>query len=196
MFLTGVVKSYNSERGFGFITVDGKKDDIFFHIRDYPNRNVEPYIGEKLQFKMVQDRGKVKADHITRLDLKIENVTQRTSHRTQANKYNQRSKQNKNEGSSGLFGTVIGLVVIVVLAYMLYGKYQRAQLAKQEPISVIQQVIEKPIDSNPNGYVCDGRTHCSQMNSRTEARWFVRNCPGTKMDGNNDGEPCENDSRW
>lgn len=30
MFLTGVVKSYNSERGFGFITVDGKKDDIFF----------------------------------------------------------------------------------------------------------------------------------------------------------------------
>jgi len=34
------------------------------------------------------------------------------------------------------------------------------------------------------------------MNSREEARWFVRNCPGTQMDGNNDGEPCENDSRW
>ncbi|WP_228143055.1 excalibur calcium-binding domain-containing protein [Acinetobacter pittii] len=34
------------------------------------------------------------------------------------------------------------------------------------------------------------------MHSLEEARWFVRNCPNTKMDGNHDGEPCENDSRW
>ncbi|MCM2335212.1 MAG: excalibur calcium-binding domain-containing protein [Pseudomonas sp.] len=43
---------------------------------------------------------------------------------------------------------------------------------------------------------CDGRTHCSQMRSRAEAEYFVRHCPGTKMDGDGDGEPCENDSRW
>ncbi len=24
-----------------------------------------------------------------------------------------------------------------------------------------------------------------------EARFFLSNCPGTQMDGNNDGEPCE-----
>lgn len=46
------------------------------------------------------------------------------------------------------------------------------------------------------GYNCDGRQHCSQMNSRAEAEFFVRNCPGTKMDGDGDGIPCENDSRW
>jgi hypothetical protein len=40
-------------------------------------------------------------------------------------------------------------------------------------------------------YRCDGRTHCSQMTSCEEATWFLRNCPGTKMDGNNDGIPCE-----
>ena len=40
-------------------------------------------------------------------------------------------------------------------------------------------------------YRCDGRTHCSQMTSCEEATFFLRNCPGTKMDGNNDGIPCE-----
>ena len=38
---------------------------------------------------------------------------------------------------------------------------------------------------------CDGRTHCSQMTSCAEAEYFLRNCPNTKMDGNRDGEPCE-----
>ena len=40
-------------------------------------------------------------------------------------------------------------------------------------------------------YHCDGRTHCSQMTSCEEATFFLNNCPGTKMDGNNDGVPCE-----
>jgi endonuclease YncB( thermonuclease family) len=40
-------------------------------------------------------------------------------------------------------------------------------------------------------YRCDGRRYCSQMTSCAEATWFLRNCPGVKMDGNNDGVPCE-----
>lgn len=45
-------------------------------------------------------------------------------------------------------------------------------------------------------FSCDGRQHCSQMNSRAEAEFFIRNCPNTKMDGDRDGIPCENDSRF
>lgn len=40
-------------------------------------------------------------------------------------------------------------------------------------------------------YRCDGRLHCSQMTSCAEATWFLNHCPGTKMDGNGDGVPCE-----
>jgi hypothetical protein len=40
-------------------------------------------------------------------------------------------------------------------------------------------------------YACDGRQHCSQMTSCAEATYFSNNCPNTKMDGNNDGVPCE-----
>jgi hypothetical protein len=43
-------------------------------------------------------------------------------------------------------------------------------------------------------FSCDGRTHCSQMTSCKEAEYFLQNCPGVEMDGNNDGEPCE--SQW
>ena len=40
-------------------------------------------------------------------------------------------------------------------------------------------------------YECDGREYCSQMTSCEEAKFFLENCPDTKMDGNNDGVPCE-----
>lgn len=45
-----------------------------------------------------------------------------------------------------------------------------------------------------SSYHCDGRQHCSQMTSCEEAEFFIKNCPDTKMDGDNDGIPCE--SQW
>lgn len=38
---------------------------------------------------------------------------------------------------------------------------------------------------------CDGRTRCAQMSSCEEATWFLRHCPGVRLDGNRDGVPCE-----
>ena len=49
---------------------------------------------------------------------------------------------------------------------------------------------EEPIASS---FRCDGRTHCSEMTSCAEAKFFLANCPGVKMD-NGDGVPCE--SQW
>jgi len=44
----------------------------------------------------------------------------------------------------------------------------------------------------PEQFACDRRIYCSQMTSCEEARFFLRNCPGTMLDG--DGIPCE--KRW
>ena len=41
------------------------------------------------------------------------------------------------------------------------------------------------------GFRCDGRVHCSQMTSCAEAKYFLANCPGVKMDGDRNGVPCE-----
>lgn len=45
--------------------------------------------------------------------------------------------------------------------------------------------------SSSSSFRCDGRTYCSQMTSCEEATFFLKNCPNVKMDGNNDGIPCE-----
>jgi|GEM_PF-3722501 len=47
------------------------------------------------------------------------------------------------------------------------------------------------IDASDNEFECDGRKYCSQMTSCEEALYFLKNCPDPRMDGNNDGVPCE-----
>ena len=51
-----------------------------------------------------------------------------------------------------------------------------------------------PVHAPPavtSGFRCDGRQHCTQMRSCDEAKYFLANCPGVKMDGDRDGFPCE-----
>jgi hypothetical protein len=48
-----------------------------------------------------------------------------------------------------------------------------------------------PKKQHNSKFKCDGRQHCSQMKSYTEAKYFIEHCPNTKMDGDNDGIPCE-----
>jgi hypothetical protein len=60
---------------------------------------------------------------------------------------------------------------------------------KPETTSVAEKA---PTIVYPANFKCDGRTYCSQMSSCAEAKFFLNNCPGTKMDGDGDGIPCEN----
>ena len=90
------------------------------------------------------------------------------------------------------------LLGVVIAAFGFYA-YQRVQLPEPAPerVRVSQhrdlQVEREPhrADSNSSQFRCDGRTHCSQMKSCEEARFFLEKCPGTKMDGDGDGIPCE-----
>lgn len=58
-----------------------------------------------------------------------------------------------------------------------------------QPIASLPASPAPAVAAQP--YRCDGRTRCSQMRSCAEATFFLKNCPGVKMDGNNDGVPCE-----
>lgn len=189
MFLEGKIKTYNEERGFGFIEIAGESKDVFFHIKDFPNKNVLPKVGEKLKFRKVEEGGKFKADNIVRLEININNPSQKNMKRN-ANSISGLKRKTERRGFDFLgliFGILIVIVFVIIFVPMIYGKFQRAQLANQPATAT----------SVTNGiYTCDGRVTCTSMTSREEAHWFIRNCPGTQMDGNNDGEPCENDSRW
>ena len=47
---TGTVKLYDSQKGFGFISVDGEEQDIFVHITEVEGED-ELYVGEEVQFE-------------------------------------------------------------------------------------------------------------------------------------------------
>jgi Tfp pilus assembly protein PilE len=86
------------------------------------------------------------------------------------------------------------LVVLAILALLGWQGYQYYQARTAKAAAQ----TERPMPSAPaalsspaSQYKCDGRIYCSQMTSCEEATYFLRNCPGVKMDGNNDGVPCE-----
>ncbi len=85
------------------------------------------------------------------------------------------------------------IAIVVSLGWYGYGKYQtyiRASTVKDGSATA----ESLPLSASPaTGAVfrCDGRTYCSQMTSCAEATYFLNNCPGTKMDGDHDGIPCE-----
>ena len=87
---------------------------------------------------------------------------------------------------------------------VIYGSVPQGTICERfEPIKGSLTIVssttykdDRPKNRRTSSFKCDGRQHCSQMSSRAEAEFFIRNCPNTKMDGDYDGVPCENDSRF
>jgi len=81
---------------------------------------------------------------------------------------------------------LLGLALFALAVWYSYSFHQRgAQVSSgsAEPIAL----QSTPADASR----CDGRTRCSQMTSCEEATYFLEHCPGTTMDGDHDGVPCE-----
>ncbi|MBA4343347.1 MAG: calcium-binding protein [Methylibium sp.] len=71
------------------------------------------------------------------------------------------------------------------------GRRLAAPPVAPSPAAAMTPALASP--TFPTGFRCDGRQHCRQMKSCEEAKYFLRNCPGVKMDGDRDGFPCELD---
>lgn len=142
MFQEGKIKTYNEDRGFGFIQIEGQSKDLFFHVKDFPNKNIPPRIGEKLKFLIVEDNGKFKADHIVRLDIKttISAVQNNDLHGDIETKASPRYEKTKSSTTSKII-TISGLVIIVILAGLVYNKYQSYQVQKQQKLEEL--VVEQ-----------------------------------------------------
>ena len=78
-----------------------------------------------------------------------------------------------------------GLIVLIGVGVYAYSQSGRT-IAFQLPF-----LNQESHNAETSNYRCDGRIHCSQMRSCDEAKFFLKNCPGVKMDGNHDGVPCE-----
>jgi hypothetical protein len=84
---------------------------------------------------------------------------------------------------------LVGLLIIAAaVAVYQYVKSDQSSERFTDPLAALSG------DDDSNDFRCEGKTRCSEMHSCEEATFYLRNCPGTKMDGDGDGVPCE--SQW
>jgi len=181
MRLSGTVRSWNDDRGFGFIAPTHGGAELFMHISALPRDGSRPTVGETVTYELGRGKdGRPQAINVVRQAVGV--ISRRPE-----------SFEKATHRRQPLLSKVIGLVLILSLGAYGYGQYQKRVTkysAAAQPLSAPAEV-NAGTQPDSGSFRCDGRTHCSQMTSCTEAKYFLRNCPGTQMDGDNDGVPCE-----
>ena len=197
----GLLKSWKTDKGFGFIKSDTLEHDTFIHISALKHMSRKPKVGDTIYFEVAtQPDGKTKA-----INCRIEGVTGLIApyqkHKQQPHRIA------KSNFASSFLGKVASIGLIAVLGFIAVNKYSHyqsnEQFNSQTPVitnadlaTFDEQYPKIVISQNTHNFTCDGRQYCSQMTSRAEAVFFINNCPNTKMDGDRDGDPCERDSRF
>ncbi|WP_010466942.1 cold shock domain-containing protein [Acidovorax radicis] len=194
MRFEGTLTQWNDERGFGFITPVPAGQAVFVHISAFARDGLRPQLNEALSFEITLNRDGKKQAVMVRRDLSAiaapSSAPAHTRHRT-------------GPARSEPKGLPTRIVVFVIACALLVAAYwhfdrrtQRAAAARAEAVAQSlkapqQRALAAPAQPLASLYRCDGRQHCSQMTSCSEAKFFLQNCPDTKMDGNGDGVPCE-----
>ncbi len=174
----GKLSRWNEDRGFGFITPTLGGDDVFVHASAFPRDGKAPRLHETLSFEVeLNKEGKKRATRVRRPG----------SSRSIASRERRALPPSR---TRSLSGRVVGVALAVALGVFGFSEYSnRADrgfgVPSATPLAAQADRSIAPV------FRCDGRTHCSQMTSCAEARYFLANCPGTKMDGDGDGVPCE-----
>ncbi|OMG52609.1 cold-shock protein [Azonexus hydrophilus] len=192
MRIEGTLAKWNDDRGFGFIAPTTGGPEVFVHASAFPKDGQRPRLGERLSFEIeTGNDGKKQAKHLVCLD---RSTVGRTPERPRALPHRETRQ------GPGWLGRLLPMLLVAGLGYYGYGAFmQRSQITESRSVPpvavktqsappVTQQATPEPA---PENFRCDGRQHCSQMTSCAEATFFLRNCPNTKMDGDADGVPCE-----
>jgi len=84
------------------------------------------------------------------------------------------------------------LITLLGIATLFLGTFFAPTSQNIQNITKLRLSTTLDNKGKKNGsFQCEGKIYCSEMSSCAEAKFYLRNCPGTKMDGNNDGIPCE-----
>lgn len=176
----GILRSWNEERGFGFIAPTRGGAELFVHISAFARDGSRPVVGEAVSFELGRGPdGRPQAVNVLRT-MVGKDAPPRTA---------QRSARR-----SGAHPLGVALLVLALLAAAGWGVREYQQRSHRRQLEALPgRPIQAPSapDRRADAFRCDGRTTCSQMTSCAEATWFINNCPGTTMDGNRDGVPCE-----
>ncbi|MCB1954545.1 MAG: cold shock domain-containing protein [Rhodocyclaceae bacterium] len=169
--IDGTLTRWQDDRGFGFIAPAQGGSEVFVHVSAFPRDGRRPRVGERLSFEVeVDERGRKRAVRVV--------CPERPAAPTR------RTAERRPPRAGGILRKLGWLPVAIALVYG-YGQYQGQGGTPSRSAAAERAAAPTP------AFRCDGRTHCSQMTSCAEATYFLQNCPGTQMDGNGDGVPCE-----
>lgn len=186
----GKLTKWNAERGFGFVVADHGEQELFVHVSAFPRDGRPLAIGEPLTFEMGLDKeGRKRAVRVRRPGA----PEPRASHRQPQEHIRRPSRQVPERTGSNSFGSIlVSLLVVAGLGWYGYTRFtERADASAVAPQSVMSPAQTAAPDIRQPAFQCDGRNHCSQMSSCSEAKQFLKHCPGMKMDGDGDNIPCE-----
>lgn len=170
----GTLIKWNDERGFGFISHGTQ--EIFVHVSAFPRDGIRPTLNEMVSYETeAGPDGKLRAVRVMRPG------------RPQRKGAVLPSRSRRETRRSG--GGAVVILLLVVLGAFVYSRLQQpgTQLLAPTP----DRLSSPGNTPATNPFRCDGRIRCPQMRSCAEARYFLANCPGTEMDGDGDGNPCE-----
>lgn len=181
--MEGKLKHWNDDKGFGFISTI-RSEDVFIHISALKKMSRRPKPGDMITFEIHTDnKGKKRA-----INAQIHGVA--IANPKIENKY----KKTKSNQSSSWLKPIFYLVLLAVVGYGAYEFYSKRQVqadSSSEYIKVVNTPAKKALKKVKVNFSCDGKTRCSEMTSCEEAKYYLSNCPGTIMDGDGDGLPCE-----
>ena len=183
----GLLKSWNDDKGFGFIKSTTLQHDTFIHISSLKHMSRKPKVGDIIYFEVATDpNGKTKAVNCRIVGVLAQPHIKASTRPVRISK------------TSGKNSPLMKLIMFGIIFSIGFSVYKTGFLnTKQTPV-VTNANIESFMPTSSSSlnklqqvFRCDGRQHCSQMTSYAEALFFIQHCPNTKMDGDKDGEPCE-----
>lgn len=193
----GKLQSWNDERGYGFIAPTHGGAPLFVHISAFRADGSRPTVGETLSYEAgAGPDGRPQALQAWRQALGRPGEVRQAPVRAHSRAASSHRGGHHGGHRSGQRGVPALLVAALLLGLGAYG-YRAFDTARQRTAAVAPAEFEAPTRTLEVAapaaapFRCDGRTRCTQMHSCEEATYFLRHCPGTAMDGDGDGVPCE-----
>jgi len=134
--MNGKIRKYISYKGYGFIEIQDREEDLFFHISNYP-RTALPTAGQDVEFKVIETPKGKEAVEI--------HVVQKTADVFESPNVNENKQveiSNENEEESDL-DKLTGVGPKYQQLLQAVGVNSTDKLVEENPVSLLKKITEK-----------------------------------------------------